>query len=155
MTWSFVRNSLILSLLLFSSLLATQAVTAQGCGSHTGDLYDLPACAVLLGYPYGLADNAYLTSVTPQTIVALPGQNVSFAFSYQIWQSTSFSCGLSGCTLQLLFIASWTPWTQGPGAEYSSPTTWWTVYAGTAPKSAPGTTECAFLHLTVPIAPGT
>lgn len=131
-------------MLLFSFLIATEPATAQNCGSHTGDLYDLPACAALLSPPGNLADNAYLTSANPQTIIALPGQNVSFAVSYQIWAPTSFSC--FHCSFQLLFIASWTPW---------KPTTWWLVYAGIPPEGPPGTKGSETLHLTVPIEPGT
>jgi len=75
---------------------------------------------------------------------------VSLAFSYQIWQPTSFSCtSPSVCTLQLLFIPSWTAWTG------SSPANWWNVYEGTPPHGTPGTTGSASLHLTAPIAPGT
>ena len=148
MTWSSIKNSIILFLLLFCSLIATQPVTAQGCGSHTGDLYDLPACAVMLNFhPGNLADNAYLTSVNPQTIIALPGQNVSFTMSYQIWRLT-LACG-DACSLQLLFIASWIPW------EGGLPTSDWSVYTGTPPYGTPGITGSTSVHLTVPIAPGT
>jgi class 3 adenylate cyclase len=149
--WPGIRNTLLLFLLLFSSQLATQSVMAQGCGAASGDLYNLPACAVLEGfYPRTLADDAYLTSVNPQTIIALPGQNVSFAISYQIWAPTSFMCvGYSNCIFELLFVASWTPWNQ------ISPATWWLVYAGIPPEGPPGTKGDASLHLTVPIKPGT
>jgi class 3 adenylate cyclase len=151
LAWPGIRNTLLLFLLLFSSQLATQSVMAQGCGAASGDLYNLPACAVLEGfYPRTLADDAYLTSVNPQTIIALPGQNVSFAVSYQIWAPTSFMCvGYSNCIFELLFVASWTPWNQ------ISPATWWLVYSGAPPNGPPGTKGDASLHLTVPIKPGT
>jgi hypothetical protein len=87
-TWPSVRNNIILFLLLFSSLIATQPVSAQQlCGAHTGDLYVLPAYAIDLttGLSGTFADYAYLTSVEPQTIIATLGQNVSFTISYQIW----------------------------------------------------------------------
>jgi KaiC/GvpD/RAD55 family RecA-like ATPase len=98
-------------------------------------------------HPGNLAANAYLTSVNPQTIIALPEQNVSFTMTYQIWR-LNLDCG-DACGLQLVFIASWIPW-QG-----SVPTSYWPVYEGTPPYGTPGTTGSATIHLTVPIAPGT
>ena len=151
MTWSSIRNSLILFLLLFSSLIATQPVTAQQfCGAHTGDLYDLPACAVGLemGSETILADNAYLTSVEPQTVIASPGQNLSFAVSYQVWQpEPEFSyCGETPCPYLLFFLGSWSP----KSVNFYLP-----VYSGNPPPSSPGKTGAATFHVTAPVEGGT
>jgi len=151
--WSFGRNSLVLFLLLFSSLIATQPVTAQFCGSATGDLYDLPACAVNLAQTtstglFFLADNAYLTSVTPQTIIASPGQNLSFTVSFQIWQPTNllFYCPKPPCRFSLGFFHSWKPTS---ASDFS------VVYFGIPPLNPPGTTGSASFHVTAPIETGT
>ena len=148
-TWQFVRNSITLFLLLFSSLIATQPVTAQFCGSHTGDLYDLPACAFLLNSGKFI-DYAYLTSVEPQTIIASPGQNLSFAIGYQIWRPTVLPsiCTNEGivCTFQLLFIASWIQW---------PPKTFWSLTEVVPSPGPPGTTGSISFHLTAPVETGT
>ena len=156
MTWSSVRNSLILFLLLFTSLSAKQPVTAQVCGAHTGDLYDLPACAIDLttGLSGTFADYAYLTSVQPQTMVATPGQNVSFTVGYQIWLTphleaiiqSDMTSGGGSRSINLLFIGSWTP---------KSPVDYWVVYAAYPAAGPPGTTGSASFHLTMPFETGT
>jgi hypothetical protein len=80
---SLIGISLILFLLLFSSLIMPRPVRSQFCGAHTGDLYDLPACAID-AKTGNLFDSAYLTSVEPQTIIALPAENLSFTIAYQV-----------------------------------------------------------------------
>jgi len=152
-TWPRIRNTVILFLLLFTSLIATQPATAQQfCGSHTGDLYDLPACA--LGVDRKPVDNAYLTSAEPQTVIASPGQNVSFTVGYQVWLPTSanqiaFCKSISGgvCIYSLAFFASWTPF------PYQS---WYLVYAGVVTSPGPpGTAGSASFHVIAPIQTGT
>jgi len=151
-TWSLIRNSLILFLLLFSSLIATQPVMSQFCGSANGDLYVLPACAVESISPSGssdLADWAYLTSVAPQTVIVLPGQNLSFAISYQIWQTPNFPCPGVSCPYFLLFIASWTPSWPPDSNSYRL------VYSGVPAAGPPGTKGSASFQITAPIETGT
>jgi len=154
--WSFGRNSLVLFLLLFSSLMATQPVTAQqSCGFANGDLYVLPACAIVVEpggmYTYDAgqpADFAYLTAVAPQTLIASPGQNLTFTVSYQVWLTKGIAtyAGTPLTQIALLFIGSWTP---------RSPTDYWIVYSGIPPLNSPGKTGSATFHLTAPFDTGT
>ena len=142
---SLIRISLILFLLLFSSLIGTRPVMSQFCGSANGDLYVLPACAVE-GPSGDLIDFAYLTSVAPQTVIVLPGQNVSFAISYQIWLNPKHP----GVPYQLLFIASWTP-SWPPDQNFFR-----SVYAGVPTSTGPpGTKGSASFQMTAPIETGT
>ena len=150
-TWPLTRNGLAL-LLLLSSLVVTQPrpVMAQFCGSHTGDLYDLPACAIGLEMANALttADNAYLTSVAPQTVVASPGENVSFAISYQVWQPPKnlLYCAVTPCPYLLFFLGSWSP---------ASVNYYLRVYSGNPPLNSPGVTGSTSFHLTAPVEAGT
>ena len=145
MRGSLVRISLILFLLLFSSLIGTRPVMSQWCGSANGDLYALPACA-LEGSSGGLADNAYLTSVEPQTVIAQPGQNLSFVISYQIWLNPQKSAN----PYQLLFIASWTP-SWPPNMNFIR-----SVYTGYPTSTGPpGTKGSASFQITAPTETGT
>ena len=148
--WPFIRNSLVLFLLLFSSLIGTRPVMSQFCGSANGDLYELPACAVYGISASGssdLADNAYLTSVAPQTVIVLPGQNVSFAISYQIWLDPKLA---PYPPYLLLFIASWTPSWPPPSMNFIR-----SVYTGAPPSGPPGTKGSASFQMTAPIETGT
>ena len=157
MTWSSIRNSLILFLLLFSSLIATQPVTAQQvCGFANGDLYVLPACAIVADFFGGVytyengqpADFAYLTAVAPQTLIASPGQNLTFTVSYQVWITKAMEniTPTHMLSLYLLFIGSWTP---------RSPSDYWFVYSGIPPLNSPGKTGSASFHLIAPFDVGT
>ena len=158
--WPLIRSSLILLLLLLASLIGTRPVASQFCGSANGDLYVLPACAINArsGNPI---DNAYLTSVEPQTIIAQPGQNLSFVINYQIWLSTSTpgDCvaqqpGL--CLYGLLFKPSWKPWLQpAPTGSFTGFPSNWVVYSGYPPPGPPGTKGSASFQLTAPIETGT
>ena len=151
-TWPFIRNGLILFLLLFSSLIGTRHVMSQFCGSANGNLYVLPACAVSGVSASGssnLADWAYLTSVVPQTIIVLPEQNLSFAISYQIWQNPNFPCPGVSCPYVLLFIASWTP-SWPPDSNFYR-----FVYTGVPSTGPPGTKGSASFQMTAPIETGT
>jgi len=152
-----VRTGLILFLLISSFLVGLRPVSSQSqfCGSHTGDLYDLPACAIYFGdlgiypgVPIRLADSAYLTSVEPQTVIAQPGENLSFVIDYQIWltpNGTALKGNPCNCPYQLVFVGSW-PMT---------PQLYWLVYSGFPPLGLPGIKGTASFHLTAPIEPGT
>jgi len=145
-----------LFLFLFSSLIVTQPVIgqlpSQFCGSANGDLYVLPACAVESISGSGssdLADWAYLTSVAPQTVIVLPRQNLSFAISYQIWETPDFPCPGVSCPYFLLFIPSWTPnWP--PDSNFYR-----VVYTGEPSTGPPGTKGSASFQMTAPIETGT
>ena len=155
--WPLIRSGLILFLLLFASLIGMRSVMSQFCGSANGDLYVLPACAINVrtGEP---VDNAYLTSVEPQTIIAQPGQNLSFTINYQIWLTTNTSSGCVGtpnmCVYQLLFKPSWKPWGTTPEGNTEFPVNW-IVYDGHPDPGPPGTKGSASFQLTAPIEPGT
>jgi KaiC/GvpD/RAD55 family RecA-like ATPase len=109
----------------------------------------LPACAFLLNSGKFI-DYAYLTSVEPQTIIASPGQNLSFTIGYQIWHPTVLPgiCINEGivCTFQLLFIASWIQW---------PPKTFWSLTEVVPSPGPPGTTGSTSFHLTAPVETGT
>jgi KaiC/GvpD/RAD55 family RecA-like ATPase len=95
-----------------------------------------------------LADNAYLTSVAPQTVIASPGQNLSFAVSYQVWQpepELSY-CAATPCPYLLFFLGSWSP----KSVNFYLP-----VYSGKLPPSSPGKTGAATFHVTAPVEGGT
>jgi len=146
--------SLILFLLLFSSLIGTRPVAAQPCGGHTGDLYDLPACAID-GTTGNLVDNAYLTSAEPQTVIALPDENVSFAITYQVWAPTNTCVGgtwFNSCFFALLFYPSWNHWPRGPGTEDFDKV----IYNSAVPAGGPpGMKGSASIQVTTPINIGT
>jgi len=144
---SLSRTGLVLFLLMLSSLIGTP-VMSQFCGSHTGDLYVLPACAINSSTG-GLADNAYLTSVVPQTAIALPGQNLTFSISYQAWRPTTVP---APGEFALLFTSSWEH-AFPPGANSGSYFT--AVYRGGLPSGPPGIKGAASLNVTAPIWTGT
>ena len=148
-TESLTRTGLVLFLLLFSSLIGIRPVMSQFCGSHTGDLYVLPACAINSNTG-GLADNAYLTSVVPQTAIALPGQNLTFSISYQAWLPTTAHGDVS--EFALLFTSSWEhafPLGAHSGSHFTA------VYDGGLPSGPPGIKGAASLNVTAPIWTGT
>ena len=153
--WPLIRSGLILLLLLLSTLIGTRPVAAQPCGGHTGDLYDLPACALdtLTG---NLVDNAYLTSAQPQTVIALPGENLSFAITYQVWVPTNTSCGqswLNTCLFDVIFYPSWTHWPLLSPSDFYHSIRF--VYSGLVPYGPPGMKRSASFQVTAPITTGT
>jgi len=152
-----VRSSLILFLLISSFLVGLRPVSSQFCGSHTGDLYDLPACAYDM-FDSKYVDYAYLTSVAPQTVIAKPGENLSFAIGYQVWQPATLPLSCTPqtappgpCEYILLFIPSWVAWPPnwgGPGGPYM-------VYSGYPSAGPPGAKNSTSLHVRAPIETGT
>ena len=152
--WPLIRSSLVLFLLISSFIIGIRSVMAQPCGTHTGDLYDLPACAID-GTTGNLVDNAYLTSVEPQTIIALPGENVSFTITYQVWAPTN-TCVQGGwfnsCFFALLFYPSWNHWPRGPGIEDFDKV----IYNSAVPAGGPpGMKGSASIQVNTPINTGT
>ncbi len=110
------------------------------CGSTNGEVYAMPACAVAPGG--NLVNRALLTSISPQVITVQPGQSISFALRYQIWQGTN-----SQEIDQVMFIASWTP-SWPPSSSY-----YWGTYSA-IPPSYPGITGSAYFSLNAPSNPG-